>query len=218
VKHNIKLVHRVDGQVLDVRQGHNVWVDVGRTWLSKLICYSSFDPVTPETSVRPLHMGLGVGGLGQSDVRVDSPPFSTGYPAGADPNGTDGHQYDREYPIKPGAVVSTLERPVRITGGSTAYPGAPGDRWLTDHTNATRFQVMHRTSMSATFRALFDCTVGELVYAPFTVMLPSEVGLFTSAADLLGNPYCELFAYYTFDTIELGATSQLEIYWRVEFN
>jgi hypothetical protein len=163
-------------------------------------------------------MGLGIGGVLQTDPRVSSAPLSVDYPTGFGPNHTNGHRYDKQYPIKPGYVVSTLERPVRITGGATAYPGAPGDRWLTDHTDATRFQVMHRTTTSATFRGFFDCTAGELVYAPFTVMVPSEVGLFTSAADELGNPYCELFAYYNFATIELGATSQLEVYWRVEFN
>ena len=216
VDNNVLIVHRVGGRRVCAREGHNVWTDVGRTWLSRLIGYSSMDPLVAEADERPLYMGLGIGGVAQTDVRVDAPPFSTVYPVGADPCGSDGHQYDRAYPIKPGYVVSTLERPVRIAGGVTAYPGEAGDRWLTDYTDSTRFQVYHRTTTSTTFRAYFDARAGELVYAPFTYMLPSEVALFTSAADQLGNPYCEAFAYSSFAPIELGSTSELEVYWRVE--
>jgi hypothetical protein len=104
----------------------------------------------------------------------------------------------------------SLERPVRVSGSSSAYPGIAGDVWLGTIGSADPLTVPTQT----TFRRLFTQT--ELSYGPFASVPLSEVGLFTSNSD--PNNYLNpMIAYDTFDTISKTAAFELEVVWTIRF-
>lgn len=308
---HIKLLK--DGKVVDKREGHNVWVDVGREYLASMICFDSpiqssnegsvdlasdfpefnnetfviryghiagvvetevnvgtpvnsaallatinsqlagivatlggsngivFTPTTPTPieivwgaalnllgmvphyvapagmTTSPLenrrikYMGFGIGGLQQSMPTAFAPPYSTGYPAGADPSTTAGNEYNKEDPRNP--LITSLERPVRITGGTTPYPGDPADVWLVQ---SPKFMNYEAANGVMKFHAILDMTAGDMVYGPYTEVPISEVGLFLSGADVNDAfNVGELVAYYSFGTILLSAGFMAELVWTV---
>lgn len=220
MKDNVHIVHRQRGKIVDRRSGHNVFVDLGRQYLSELVSLLTQDPDVPERVDRIKHMGFGIGGNLQTDPSVDSSPFSTSYPAGSDPNVTTGKEHDDTFAAKPlgsgGGVIGTLERPVRIAGGSTAYPGAGGDQWLST-AQSPNFIMTHPTVTTVRFHTFFDAGAGDFLYAPFLLMPLSEAGLFTSLATFPGVPFNTLVAYHNFATIVLSPQSELEVVWDVKF-
>lgn len=212
MRSNLHIRVRERGKLITSRDGHNVWVEAGDAYLASMLAYDSFGPDTAETNARPLYMGFGIGGARQNNSAVaDAAPFSTGYPVGADPNATNGHEYDDENPMLP--VISTLERPVRFSGGSTAYPGSGSDEWR------RRVQMIsHLNPTETTYHLELLPASGDLVYAPYTPVVPvSEVGLFLSSVATLGLPFQELLAYHTFDTIDLASPYEIEVTWSVRF-
>ena len=211
---NVLIKIRERGKLIGTRSGHNTWVENGRKYLSELITYSSFSPLTTVRSDRLRYMGVGIGSAGQNNPSVaDSPPFSTAYPAGFDPNATNGHSYDRLLPVSP--PVSTLERPVRVTGGSTPYPGVPADVWLIEHPN---FYLTHPNPMYVAAHGKLNGPGGDVAYGSFTSVPLSEVGLFTDAVTTSKNkPYSPLVAYYSFDTIMMSSVTEVEFIWTVRF-
>lgn len=217
---NVQIIHRRDRKIVDRHHGHNVFVDAGRQYLSGLISLLTHDPDVPNRADRIKHMGFGIGGMLQHSPSVNAAPFSTTYPAGSDPNVTTGKEYDDNFPSKPlgsvGGVIATLERPVRIAGGSTAYPGDAGDQWLTT-ASSPKFIMTHPTATETRFHAFFDAGAGDFLYGPYLLMPLSEVGLFTSASTTPGVPFNQLVAYHNFATIELSPQSELEVIWDVRF-
>lgn len=132
MKPNVFISVRKNGRLVDYREGHNVWVDQGREYLAKVITLSSINPDVPIDERGVKHIALGIGGFKQSLPSIaDAAPMNQAYPAGLDPNGTNGHQYRDDYPINP--LIKTLERPVRISGNSQPYdnPPDPTDVWFT---------------------------------------------------------------------------------------
>lgn len=131
MKCNVFIFLRKGGKVVDQRVGHNIWVDNGREYLAKLITLSAFDPDVPYEQRAVKHIAFGIGGAKQNLPSIaDAPPMSQAYPVGQDPAASNGHQYNTYYPINP--LIQTLERPVRISGGSQPYSSAdPGDVWFT---------------------------------------------------------------------------------------
>ena len=220
MRENVRIIHRQNGKVIDRRHGHNVFVDTGRQFLAELISLLTQDPDVPERTDRIKHMGFGIGGTLQTNPAVSSPPFSTSYPAGSDPNVTTGFEHDDLFPTKPlgsgGGRITTLERPVRIAGGSTAYPGAAGDQWLST-AQSPDFIMTHPVVTTARFHAFFDAGAGDFLFGPFLLMPLSEAGLFTSAATVPGVPFNQLVAYHNFATIVLSPQSELEVIWDVKF-
>jgi hypothetical protein len=95
-------------------------VDRGRAYLAEI--------ASDANDARVKYIGFGIGGNRQAHAIVS--PLSDAYPAGFDPQATAGNAYRKEYPIDP--LIETLERPVRISGGSLPYnwPPDPGDVWL----------------------------------------------------------------------------------------
>lgn len=208
----IKVFER--GKLRETRSGHNVWVDRGNEYLASMIAYASFGPDTPERNERVRYMGVGIGGVEQALLSIaNSAPLSTSYPAGSDPHATTGNEYSDTYPIDP--LIGTLERPIRVTGGSTAYPGDPGDVWLID---APNFWSTHASLYELTLHGLLDGPAGDVIYAPFTQMPLSEVGLFTDEAGVdISDPFSPLVAYFSFDTIVMTTDVVLELVWSVKF-
>lgn len=199
VRQNLIITARERGKIVARREGHNIWVDLGREYLAQLISLSSFGPDTPERDDRIKYIGFGIGGTRQIAPGVaNAPPLSTAY-AGTN------LQTDTD------PTVTTLERPVRISGGTTAYPGAGGDTWL----GQVQAPAVHTVATEVTFRRLFLST--EISYSSFTTVPLSEAGLFTSAATPTGQPLNTLVAYDTFDSISKTNAVEIETVWTVRF-
>ena len=201
VKSNLSLIMRERGKIISRRDGHNIWVDLGREYLAKLIAYATFSPDVPEIDDRIKFMGFGVGGTRQVAPGVANvPPISTAYP------GTNA-QADTD------PTVTALERPVRLSGSTTAPgdPYDPTDVWL----GRIQAPAQHVIPTEVTFRRLFIPT--EVSYFTFTTVPLSEIGLFTAAANPVGQPFNTLVAYDTFDTLSKTLAFDLEVAWTVRF-
>jgi len=201
VKNNLKLIARERGKIVQRREGHNIWVDLGREYLASLIALVSYGPDTPERNDRIKYMGFGIGGTRQVAPSVaNSPPMSTAYPG-----------LNAQTDLDP--TVTTLERPVRVSG-TTTTPSDPydsGDVWL----GTIQAPPIHNTATQVTFRRLF--TQLEISYSSFLTVPLSEVMLFTSAANPIGQPFNTGVAYDTFDTISKTGALELEVEWTVRF-
>jgi hypothetical protein len=194
-------------------------------------------------SRRVSYLGFGIGGNKQAQLAsVGIPPLSVSYPAGSDPNMTTGNEYDADFPVA--FPISTLERPVRISGGSAAYPGVGTDKWLLappplefntargggdtgvlvnpaepPYTPGDASFTAGVDTGNVVFSGIVDTNVGDILYGPFTQMPLSEVGLFLSGASPTGNAFNNgsMVAYHSFVTISLVPTSILELVRQVRF-
>ncbi len=220
MKNNVLINVYERGELAEQREGHNVWVDRGRQYLAEMVGYSSYTGPVAERSDRIRYMGLGIGGSRQNrNDLTDSAPLSTSYPAGEDPNATTGSTYRKEYPISP--LITTLERPIRITGGTNPYSSAaPTDVWLIDTPDLF---FTHQSLYEVTVHGFVDCSAGQVIYGPWSSMPISEMALFTDESGALAPvvaksfPYSPLVAYFSFDTILLNVNSAVEVIWRVRF-
>jgi len=198
VKQNLTLTLRDRGKIVTQREGHNIFLDLGREWLAQLISYQSLSPDVAFRDDRVRYMGFGIGGtrqlaLGAANALPISPPYSgTNAQTDTDP------------------LITTIERPVRVRGSTTAYPGIAGDEWIGSIGSADPFSSPTRV----TFRRLFTQT--EISYGPYVSVPLSEVGLFTSAADP-SNHQNTMIAYDTFDTISKTTAFELEVVWTIRF-
>ena len=198
VKSNLIITARERGKIVQRREGHNIWLNLGREFLAQLIAYSSFSPLTPERDDRVRYMGLGIGGNRQL-IPNSSMPLSiqTAYP------GSNG-QSDEDL------TVTRLERPVRVTGGTSPYPGVGTDVWLSQ----VGAPPGHPVATQSIFNVLFTQT--DVSYGGFTSVPLSEIGLFTSAVS--PNVYNNtMIAYDTFDTISKTTDFELEVAWQIRF-
>jgi hypothetical protein len=229
---NVTIQHRRRGELVGRQELHNVWTRYGQLYLTQMLGAAWFggdpenplpsDPVIVERSDRLYYMGLGMGGSKQSSPLVSSPPLSASYPVGfaelayAPSYGLYGYSNGTEYntanPTSP--LIKTLERPVRVSGGSLPYASAPGtDVW---RVGPPSLYLTHLSTQDVTVHALVDATAGDVVYAPFTTVPVSEAGLFLNTAGT-SAPYANLVAYVTFDTILLEAIDDVEFIWQVRF-
>lgn len=198
VKSNLRITIRERGKIVGRRQGHNIWLNLGREYLASLIAYSSFGPLTTERDDRIRYMGLGIGGTRQLALgTANANPLLTAYPGTNNQTDIDG-------------TVSRLERPVRVTGGSDPYPGLGTDNWL----GQAQAPAEHPTTTQTRFRRLFTET--DISYAPFLTVPLSEIMLFTNNASInvFNNPGV---AYDTFDTISKTSSYGLETDWTIRF-
>ena len=198
VKQNLSLIARERGKIVARRDGHNIWLDLGREYLAQLISLASFGPDVPVREDRIKYMGVGIGGTRQLALATaNSAPISPPY-VGANT------QTDAD------PTVTTLERPVRVSGSATAYPGIAGDAWI------GQVQVPPDLTISTqvTFRRVFSGT--EVSYGPFLSVPLSEVALFTNAAAPV-NYLNTAVAYDTFDTLSKTAAIDIEAVWTIRF-
>ncbi len=198
VKQNLRLTLRERGKIVDRREGHNIWLNLGREYLAQLIAYSSFSPLTGERNDRIRYMGLGIGGTRQTALGVaNASPYVDSYP---------GTNLNTDSDLG----VAQLERPVRISGSTSAYPGLADDTWLAQ----VQAPVVHPVATQTTFTRVFTAT--DLSYGGFLSVPLSEIMLFTNAADphVYNNPG---IAYDTFDTLSKTNAFELEVNWTVRF-
>jgi hypothetical protein len=198
VRYNLELTTRERGKLVDYRLVHNIFLDLGREWLAQLVSYQSLSPDVPFRNDRVRYMGFGIGGNRQIALgTANSPPVSPPY------SGTNA-QSDTD------PLITTMERPVRITGSTAAYPGVAGDQWVGPIGSADPLTI----PTQVTYRRLFTQT--EVSYGPYTSVPISEVGLFTSNADP-NNHQNVMVAYDTFDTLSKTTAFELEVVWTVRF-
>lgn len=198
VKQNLSIVARERGKIMERRDGHNIWLNLGREYLASLISYASYSPLTTERDDRVRYMGFGIGG-----TRQVAPSIANNAPISPPYVGTN-LQTDAN------ATVTVLERPVRISGSSSAYPGLAGDAWL----GQVQAPPVHTTATQVTFTRLF--TQNEISYPPFLSVPLSEIGLFTNAANP-ENYLNQMIAYDTFDTISKTTAFEIEVDWTIRF-
>lgn len=201
VRNNLKITARDRGKIAARREGHNIWLDLGREYLASLIALVSYGPDTPERNDRVKYIGFGIGGTRQVAPGVaNTPPLSVAYPGTNVQTDTD-------------PTLTTLERPVRVSGTTTgpSDPYNPSDVWL----GTIQAPPIHSSATEVTFRRLFLQT--EISYSTFTTVPLSEVMLFTSAANPVGQPLNTGIAYDTFDTLSKTGSFELELEWSVRF-
>jgi hypothetical protein len=152
-KSNLILTVRERGKIVERREGHNIWVDLGREYLAELITYSDLGVPTPERDDRIRYIGVGIGGTRQLVSPVPA-PVGTDYPGTNDQTDTD-------------PTVTTLERPVRVTSAPL---------WLSQISSA-----VHPIATQTKFSVIF--VPGDISYGSYLSVPLSEIGLFTNAAD-----------------------------------
>jgi hypothetical protein len=198
VKQNLRLTSYERGKVVERREGHNIWLNLGREYLAQVITLVSFAPDTAVRNDRIKYMGVGIGGnrqlaLATANAAPISPPY-VGSNAQTDSN----------------ADVTVLERPVRVSGSSSSYPGLAGDAWV----GLVQAPADLSVAREVTYRRLF--TQLEVSYGDFLSVPLSEVGLFTSAADP-ENYQNTMVAYDTFDTLSKTSAIAIEVVWTLRF-
>jgi hypothetical protein len=198
-KNNLRIVVRERGKLVTSREGHNIWLDLGRAYLARFMALASYGPDTPERNDRIKYMGFGIGGTRQIAPAVaNAAPLSVAYP------GT-----NTQTDLDP--LVTMLERPVRLSGSTTAPadPYSPTDVWL----GQLQVPSVHNTPYETTYRRLF--TQLEISYSTFTTVPLSEIALFTSVAVPQGQPHNTAVAYDTFDTFSKTGAFELEVEWTI---
>jgi hypothetical protein len=198
VKTNISLILRERGKVVARRECHNIFLATGSEWLAELVSLQSYSPDVAYTDHRIKYMGLGIGGTQQLALdRANNPPITPPY-------GGTNTQTDED------ATVTSLERPVRISGSDAPYPGIAGDAWVAQLTSSDPVT----TPGHAVYTRIFTET--EINYGAFDSVPLSEVALFTAAADPENYQNVPI-AYDTFDTLSKTAAFVLEAIWTLRF-
>lgn len=198
VKSNLLLTMRERGKIVARREGHNIWVSLGSEYLAERISLQSYDPDVPYNNYHLKYMGLGIGGTAQKALdTANNPPISGPYVGTNDQVDTD-------------LTVTTIERPVRVSGSESAYPGVAGDAWVGLIGSSDPNTVPTQTTLRRTF------TQSEINYGSFVSVPLSEIGLFLSSADP-ENYQNLLVAYHTFDTLMKTAAFSLEVIWTIRF-
>ncbi len=199
-RNEVRVEKRENGKT-EQRLGHNVWTGLGRAHLARLVAEGGPDE-------RPQFLRLGVGGRHSQPLSWVG-ELGDAYPPGRDPLGTDGHTYDTRFPVE----ISTLERPVRVSGGDSAYPGAAGDLWAT----AGKTLALDTDLLALTYVFRLSGAQGDLSYAPFSFVPLTEIGLALADTDV-EQPYEPLVAYFGFPAITVTPlTEELTVEWRVRF-
>lgn len=191
----------LEGKVTE-KQTHNVYLNYGRDWLLKLMCYNAPGPPAVLENNRVCYMGIGIGGDKQVSTippQVDTDYYGTNVQSGMD------------------VTVQYLERPVRVKEVGAL------DYWLQE--------IVHPPTFNATpppYFVKFICNFGatEISYAPYYVVPMSEIGLFEyGQVGLVEEPYANVYpgpagrpqpiAYATFYTLNKTAGVELSVEWQL---
>ena len=217
---NLVLTLRSAGKLVQQVKGHNIFLNLGREWLPKLISYSALPPgapppplpVTPAEDMRIRYMGLGIGGNRQLQLAV-----ANATPLGAAPPGAAGHYPGTNIQTDTDPTVTRLERPVRLTSPIPAAPVPPpydfADVWL----GQVQAPAVYPTTTSVKFVRIFSEL--EISYGPFLTVPLSEIGLFLSSpgAIYVNLPFNTCVAYDTFDSVSKTNAFSLEVDWTIKF-
>jgi hypothetical protein len=206
-ENNLEIVVRERGKIVTRRDGHNIWVNQGRSFLSQVMAYQGYDPDTFQQANLPRFMGFGLGGTKQNAFGIAAvAPCLTHYP-GTNNNLNIDPDIDRlERPVR---IDWTVDPPSPPTGSPPSLVYDPGDLWLQEVT-----PVIHPTA----YTLQWSCTFSETDFSRSTfIAVPlSEIGLFLNGSD--PNVYNNtLIAYDTFETITKTENFSIDVTWTVRF-
>lgn len=220
---NVEIIVRERGKRAPkhCRHEHNIYVDLGREYLARVIAPND---ALDDHNVEPprefiKYMGVGIGGDSQIYPSAYLPPLSTDYPP-ADASGLPGqpgNQFSDE-----DLTVQYLERPVRIN--LEASPNT----WLEPVATPV---VFLNSSKTVRLDHLFETPdINNARIPAYTVVPLSEVGLFlapedpdalnvydSGAPNHVGAGRQNLVAYNTFEPIPKTIAFSLEIRWELRF-
>lgn len=220
---NVEIIVRERGKrvMKHCRHEHNIWVDLGREYLARVIApnvaLNNHNVEPPSEFIK--YMGVGIGGSSQTHPSAYIDPLKTDYPP-ADASGTPGfpgNQFTDD-----DLTVTTLERPVRIN------LEADPNTWMEPVITPVTFL---NSSKTVRFDHLFDQPDVNGGNIPgYTIVPLSEVGLFLSIEDPdaanvydpgapnnVGAGRQKLVAYNTFEAIPKTVSFSLEIRWELRF-
>lgn len=210
IKQNLKLTARERGKIVERREGHNIFVNVGREWLSKIVSYDSL----PSVGVAPSHpasaaeyhriryIGFGIGG----DAQTAPAALFTAAPFNAYP--WDDHTFTQ---TDSDPTVYALESPVPITSTGSSFPN--DYQWVGQVVAPPEYPQPGHVRYSRIF------VEAELTFGGAPLMPVSEVALFTNAAayNLKPEGSGPVIAYDTFNTLNKTNAIAIEIEWTLKF-
>lgn len=202
---NLRLILRERGKVVARREGHNIWLDVGRIYLAQLLGYTSFSPLEPEQDNRITYIGFGIGGTRQTQPAIaNNDPLLTHYP------GT-----NTQTDAMPG--LEQLERPVRFGWATGPNPPSGSDPLIYDSDDIwlKRAQIpTHPIATSTRFTLV--ATSDDINGGTYLAVPLSEIGLFHRGAN--PNTYNNSpVAYDTFDAVQKTGSYDLTVSWTIRF-
>lgn len=206
VKYNLHIEARERGKLVQSMDTHNIFVDSGRYWLSRLMGYKTLPtpptapnegttatPVDPYVNHRIRYIGVGIGGDRQHYpvTYFNTPPLDV-YQATFLQNDTT-------------PAVSHLETPVPVYEHNGIY-------WLAQVTNTLTGLPNGQIKFTRVF------TENELSFGGRPIIPVSEVALFTNEADPTASPYPTRYdgpmvCYDTLDTLPKNNSIVLQFDW-----
>ena len=219
---NVFITARERGKLVPdmCREGHNIWVNIGREYLPKVIS-PLFGGSRCKDDSYVKWVGFGIGGDQQLvDIAATYPTLDTHYPGQNLFTGLD-------------LTTSYLERPVKISG--TAGVGSRAGVWMNTITiDGTHPAYSGTPASTVEYEALFSATDINFVDGSYPAVPLSEVGLFLSSQTVshtsenvydYGTPpaYVNaatrsiLIAYHPFPTITKTSGVLLEVRWQLQF-
>jgi hypothetical protein len=219
---NLKIIGRVSGKKVPslCREGHNIWVNLGRQFLPEVISPldGSFNAHYNDSPVRVVrYMGVGIGGEAQTATITGD--LATHYPGQ--------NTYDDE---DLGSLsLAYLERPVKVTG--TAGVGTAPGVWMNNVAAPPTFSgtPIHKVEFEALFLETDLHLSGAYPSVPLSevaLMLSDQVASRTSEEvyDYVTPPAYintgtrqRCVAYHDFTTLTKTASVTLEIHWELQF-
>ena len=191
------------------RHTHNIFLTLGREWLPDAISYSSLPagspppglPVTKADDRGVRFIGFGIGGAPTGgNSGASAAPYVTHYP------GTNANTDDNP-------AVQRLERPVRVTGGTSLPPYGAGDIWL----GQVQAPAVRPTTTSVRFTRIFLET--DISYGPYTSVPLSEILLVLhSTSDNFTHVHNNTgIAYDVFPVLHKTSAIVLQADWELRF-
>lgn len=205
-QNNIQIVARERGKIVARRESHNIWVDLGREFLTKVMSYATYAPDTFQEVLLPRYMGFGIGGIKQNALGIANvAPCLTHYPGTNVQSDISSRVRRLERPCRISWVIDPPSVPGGVPG---AYTYDAGDIWLRQIT-----PTVHPTSYSVQWSCSFTST--DFSRTTFLAVPISEIGLFLHGSN--PNVYNNnLIAYDTFDTLTKTALfDSLDVTWTV---
>jgi hypothetical protein len=215
IKANVHITARERGKKVArlCRDGHNIWVNLGREYLAKVISpLAAFSGHVNNSITR--YIGLGIGGDKQTvNIGVTYPTLQTHYPGQNTFN-------------KDTLTTTTLERPIKVTG--TAGVGASAGVWMNDvvapptfpSITEVEFQSLFSTSdmhLSGAYPAIPISEVGLMLNSQTASLLSNQVYDYTASPAYIQATRQTLIAYHPFAPLTKTNTVSLEIHWIIQF-
>lgn len=206
VKQNVLIIARERGKIVRREQGHNIFLNVGREWISKVISYDTLPAIgvaAAETdaaeSNRIRYFGFGIGSTAQvyPAATFTTPPLDV-WGATFTQTNIDPEVYKLETPVPISATVDPFPNDYIWMAQVVAPPDRPT-------TGAVRFSRI--------------LTQTEISFGSFALVPLSEIGLFTEAASYNTKPTGSgpMVAYETFSSIPKSPAVEIEIQWMFRF-